>query len=39
MKRMFEEPIIEVIGFSVEDVITTSYTPDPDEGGDTPIEG
>ena len=40
MKKVFEEPIVGVLAFSVEDVITTSdggYTPDPDEGGGAPL--
>lgn len=42
MKKAFEEPIVEVAAFSVEDIITTSdggYTPDPDEAGGAPLYG
>ena len=31
MKR-FETPKLEITVFEVEDVVTASYTPDPDEG-------
>ena len=39
MKKLFEEPIVEVVAFTAEDIITTSgtYTPDPDEGGGAPL--
>ena len=32
MKRMFEEPIVEVQNFDMIDVITTSLVTDEDEG-------
>lgn len=39
MKRVFEEPIVEIVEFSVEDIITDSdgYTSDPDEGSGAPL--
>lgn len=38
MKKHYEEPILEVIGFDCEDIITTSVTIDPDPGvGDTEV--
>lgn len=30
--KTFETPVLEVVTFAVEDVITTSYTPGDDEG-------
>lgn len=32
MKKIFEEPIVSVEKFAVEDIITTSNLTDPDEG-------
>lgn len=31
MKRLYEQPELEVLTFHVEDVITTSYDPEEDE--------
>lgn len=42
MKKSYQKPILEVIGFESEDIITTSgviVTPDPDvPGGETDFE-
>lgn len=41
MKNHYEEPVLEVIGFDCEDIITTSgvgILPGPDMGGGNEVE-
>lgn len=39
MKKDYQKPILEVIGFKTEDVITTSPIGDPDFGATIPDMG